>query len=158
MRSFGRSIILLFLPLLLLASAPSWAARKMDLSVLSPDVQADIFRQFPKLSIGEFRQTDLDNLIRYLVTEEQFDLLIVDIFEDEITPPQFCTEEFLETCASLLRPGGLLLFNRLHGEDVSIRQVTERFFERRFKNVFPEAWAIDTKGNWILCAQKQVLQ
>lgn len=88
------------------------------------------------------------------VTEEQYDLLIIDIFEDEITPPQFCTEEFLETCASMLNPGGLLLFNRLHGEDVSVRQVTERFFERGFKNVFPDAWAIDTKGNWILCAQK----
>lgn len=92
------------------------------------------------------------------VTEEQFDLLIVDIFEDEITPPQFCTEEFLESCAMLLRPGGLLLFNRLHGEDVSVRQVTERFFERSFKNVFPEAWAIDTKGNWILCAEKNFTQ
>ena len=90
------------------------------------------------------------------VTDEQFDLLIIDIFEDEITPPQFCTEEFLQACAALLRPGGLLLFNRLHGEDVSIQQVTERFFERRFRNVFPEAWAIDTKGNWILCAEKQL--
>lgn len=87
------------------------------------------------------------------VTEEQYDMLIVDIFEDEITPPQFCTEEFLEACSRLLRPGGLLLFNRLHGEDKSVRQVTERFFERRFKSVFPEAWAIDTKGNWILCAE-----
>jgi len=89
------------------------------------------------------------------VTEEQYDMLIIDIFEDEITPPQFCTVEFLEKCAELLRPGGLLLFNRLHGEDVSIRQVTERFFERSFKSVFPEAWAIDTKGNWILCAEKK---
>lgn len=92
------------------------------------------------------------------VTEELYDLLIIDIFEDEITPPQFCTEEFLEDCATLLHPGGLLLFNRLHGEDVSIRQVTERFFERSFKKVFPEAWAIDTKGNWILCAEKNFTQ
>jgi len=89
------------------------------------------------------------------VTEERFDLLIIDIFEDEITPPQFCTEEFLFACAERLRPGGLLMFNRLHGEDVSVRQVTERFFERSFKTVFPDAWAIDTKGNWILCAEKK---
>lgn len=88
------------------------------------------------------------------VTEELFDLLIVDIFEDELTPPQFETEEFLQICSNLLRPGGLIMFNRLHGEDQSIRHVTERFFERNFKNVFPEAWAIDTKGNWILCAEK----
>ncbi len=92
------------------------------------------------------------------VTEEQFDLLIVDIFEDEITPPQFCTVEYLQTCEKLLKPGGLLLFNRLHGEDQSIRMVTERYFERTFKTVFPEAWAIDTKGNWILCGEKKFTQ
>ncbi|MFN0037061.1 MAG: spermidine synthase [Saprospiraceae bacterium] len=88
------------------------------------------------------------------VTEEQYDLLIVDIFEDELTPPQFETERFLQDCAELLRPGGLLLFNRLHGTDKNIRHVTERFFERNFRNVFPEASAIDTKGNWILIGEK----
>lgn len=88
------------------------------------------------------------------VTEERYDLLIVDIFEDELTPPQFEAEGFLKNCAELLRPGGLLLFNRLHGDNKNIRHVTERFFERNFKNVFPEAWAIDTKGNWILCGEK----
>jgi len=89
------------------------------------------------------------------VTEEQYDLIIADIFEDDLTPPQFETEDFLLDCAELLRPGGLFLFNRLHGGDRSIKIVTERFFERDFKGVFPEAWAIDTGGNWILCYEKE---
>jgi spermidine synthase len=88
------------------------------------------------------------------VTEEQYDMLVVDIFEDDLTPPQFETEDFLQNCGKLLRPGGLLLFNRLHGGDRAIKIVTERFFERDFKTVFPEAWAIDTGGNWILCYEK----
>lgn len=88
-------------------------------------------------------------------TEEQYDLVIVDIFEEELTPPQFCTVEFLESCEALMKPGGMLLFNRLHGDDQSIRMVTERYFERTFKSVFPEAIAIDTKGNWILCGEKK---
>ena len=46
------------------------------------------------------------------------------------------------------------LVNRLHGGSEAIRIITERFFERDFKAVFPEAWAIDTEGNWILCYQK----
>lgn len=91
-------------------------------------------------------------------TEEQFDLMMVDIFEDELTPPQFCTVEFLEKCEALLKPGGLLLFNRLHGEDQSIRMITERYFEKTFKSVFPAATAIDTKGNWILCGEKKFTQ
>jgi len=88
------------------------------------------------------------------VTEEQYDMVIIDIFEDEITPPQFCTVEFLETCRDLLKPNGMILFNRLHGEDSAVRSVTERFFERTFKKVFPEAAYIDTKGNWILWSRK----
>ena len=90
------------------------------------------------------------------VCAEQFDLLIIDIFEDDITPPPFCTVEFLQDCEKLLRPGGLLLFNRLHGEDQSIRSVTERFFVQTFKKVFENGWYIDTKGNWILCGEKQI--
>lgn len=92
------------------------------------------------------------------VTQEQYDMVIVDIFEDELTPPAFETTAFLEDCKSLLRPGGLMLFNRLHGSDPGIRHITERFFERDFKNVFPGAWAIDTGGNWILCAEKNFTQ
>lgn len=87
------------------------------------------------------------------ITEEQYDLLIVDIFEDELTPPQFETVEFLGRCAELLRPNGLLLFNRLHGDDPNIRHITERFYERQFKSVFPKARFIDTRGNWILSNQ-----
>lgn len=88
------------------------------------------------------------------VCEEQFDLLIVDIFEDDLVPPQFETEDFLVACNALLRPGGLLLFNRLHGE-YKDRVAAERFYERRFLKVFPEAWYINTQGNWILCARKE---
>jgi spermidine synthase len=88
------------------------------------------------------------------VTEEQYDMIVVDIFEDDLTPPQFETEDFLLDCDDLLRPGGLLLFNRLHGGSAAIRTITERFFERDFKAVFPEARAIDTEGNWILYYQK----
>jgi spermidine synthase len=90
------------------------------------------------------------------ITEEQYDMVVTDIFEDDLTPPQFEAEDFLRHCGDLLRPGGLLLFNRLHGGDRSIKIVTERFFERDFKAVFPEAWAIDTGGNWILCYEKQI--
>ncbi|MBL7825469.1 MAG: hypothetical protein JNJ57_02485, partial [Saprospiraceae bacterium] len=89
------------------------------------------------------------------ICEEQFDMLIVDIFEDEITPPQFCTEDFLMDCKFLLKPGGLLLFNRLHGDDHAVRSVTERFFVQTFKKVFPDGWYIDTKGNWILCGENK---
>lgn len=87
------------------------------------------------------------------VCQDMFDLLIVDVFEDDLTPPQFETAEFLRNCKELIQPGGMILFNRLHGAPKD-KVAAERFFERTFKKVFPDAWAIDTQGNWILCAKK----
>ena len=89
------------------------------------------------------------------VTEAQYDMVVVDIFEDELTPPPFETAEFLHDCGLLLRPGGLLLFNRLHGGNPAVRVLTERFFEQTFRKAFTGAWYIDTGGNWILCYQKE---
>jgi len=89
------------------------------------------------------------------ITEEQFDLIVVDIFEDDHTPEAFEEIEFLASCKHLLRPGGLLLYNRLYN-NLRTRVATERFFENRFKAVFPEAWKINTGGNWILAARGTV--
>jgi spermidine synthase len=87
------------------------------------------------------------------VCEEFFDFVIVDIFEDDLTPPPFEEPEFLRACAARLKPGGLLLFNRLHGA-AKDKVATNRFYERIFRRVFPDAWYIDTRGNWILCHRK----
>jgi SAM-dependent methyltransferase len=83
------------------------------------------------------------------ICEEQFDMVVMDIFEDDLTPPQFETREFLENCAARVRPGGLLLFNRLH-HTLADRTATERFYKNTFQTVFPAAEKIDTGGNWIL--------
>lgn len=73
----------LLLSLLTLSSLTAMAARKMDLSALSPEVQSDIFRQFPRLKSETFTQSDLDSLVRYLVTEEQFDSVQIQVEERE---------------------------------------------------------------------------
>lgn len=86
------------------------------------------------------------------VTEEKFDLVVVDIFEDDHTPDQFEDIDFLAACKDLLRPGGLILYNRLYN-NLRTRTATERFFENRFKTVFPDAWKISTGGNWIVAAR-----
>lgn len=89
------------------------------------------------------------------VCEERYDIVVIDLFEDNLTPPPFEEPDFLKSCDNLLNPKGLLLYNRLHYNNANIKG-TERFFERKFKSVFPDAWYIDTKGNWILCHEKTV--
>lgn len=83
------------------------------------------------------------------VTEEQYDMIVVDIFEDDRTPEQFETVAFLEACSERLRPNGLILYNRLYNAHRNIVS-TQRFFEDTFKNAFPGGEKIDTGGNWIL--------
>jgi predicted membrane-bound spermidine synthase len=87
------------------------------------------------------------------VSEEQHDMIVVDIFEGELTPEQFETTEFLELCDDLLRPGGILLFNRLYGGNVD-KDIARRYYEETFKTVFPEGQYVDTGGNWVLYYEK----
>ncbi len=86
------------------------------------------------------------------ITEKQFDMIVIDIFEDDHTPEQFEQTDFLKSSAERLRPGGLILYNRLYNTSQNIIS-TERFFDRIFREVFPNAWKIDTGGNWVLAAQ-----
>ena len=86
------------------------------------------------------------------VTEEKFDMVIVDIFEDDRTPLRFESAGFMEDCAAALNDGGLVLYNRLYNNKKNI-VATERFFEDTFKSVFPDAWKLDTGGNWILLSR-----
>lgn len=83
------------------------------------------------------------------ITQENFDMIVVDIFEDDHTPDLFETTAFLESCEARLRPDGLLLYNRLHNNPKN-KLSTERFFEYSFKTTFPGAHKVDTGGNWIL--------
>jgi len=71
------------------------------------------------------------------IAEEHFDLIAVDIFLDDVIPDRFTQTSFLENTKNLLRPGGLLLYNRLANTEADLEK-TELFFEETFKKVFPE--------------------
>ncbi len=83
------------------------------------------------------------------ITEEQFDLIAVDIFLDDVIPDRFTQSYFLENTKNLLRPGGLLLYNRLANTEADLEK-TKIFFEDTFKKVFPEGRYLTVGGNWML--------
>ncbi len=84
------------------------------------------------------------------VCQETFDMVIVDLFEDNRTPEAFETTHFLQDCAALLNSGGLLLVNRL-SRTRSDAVKSERYFNDVFKAELPTGYVIDTNGNHILC-------
>lgn len=83
------------------------------------------------------------------VCSERYDMVVIDLFQDSETPEEFETVAFLEACVALLRPGGLLLLNRLSRTNRDL-VLAERYLEGTFKQVLPGADKIDTDGNWIL--------
>jgi spermidine synthase len=80
---------------------------------------------------------------------EQFDLVCMDVFQDANVPETFEATEVLEQLRASVKPGGLLIYNRL--ASTQPHQVrSRRFYERQFRAVFPEGYLLDTRGNYML--------
>ena len=80
---------------------------------------------------------------------QKFDLVVVDIFLDNLVPKQFETVEFLKNTKKMLSKNGVLLFNRLADTETA-RSTTLDFYEKNFKAVFPEGVFLEVDENWIL--------
>jgi spermidine synthase len=84
-----------------------------------------------------------------LQNKQQYDLICMDIFLDDVVPPLFESPEFLEALRDSLTPQGLLLYNRL-ARTPEDRELSRAFFEGAFRQVFPEAACLDVSYNWML--------
>lgn len=75
-------------------------------------------------------------------TEEKFDLICFDVFNDHLTPLDFFSSEYLEALKDCMEPNGLLLFNVLRAQNPPIHPIL---------NVFPEAFPFKSNENdvWI---------
>jgi spermidine synthase len=86
--------------------------------------------------------------------EEQYDLICMDVFQDDVIPGDMQGEEFLENLKTGLTPGGLLLYNvlSLRRHD---RKQAEKYYHKVFKKVFPNASFLEVASNWVLIARKE---
>lgn len=82
-------------------------------------------------------------------TEATFDLICMDVFEDDKIPEEYEELDFLEQLRDMLNPGALLIYNRLAVNPTDIKQ-SKHFFEQSFKKVFPNGTYLDVDGNWML--------
>ncbi|GIV32452.1 MAG: hypothetical protein KatS3mg030_754 [Saprospiraceae bacterium] len=82
---------------------------------------------------------------------ESFDLICVDIFQDEHIPESLDEPLFSENLARLLAPGGLLLWNRL-ADDAEMKKRTDLFYENVFSKVFPQPGFLPLGPNRMLVA------
>lgn len=93
--------------------------------------------------------------LRFLeVNTDRFDLVCMDVFQDAIVPEAFEAPIVLELLRDSVKPGGLLIYNRL----ASTREhqiLSRRFFEDQFCPVFPESYLLDTRGNYMLLNERK---
>ncbi len=89
-----------------------------------------------------------DALVFAAQCQTQYDLVCMDVFLDDAVPEDFEKVDFLKDLKRMLRPEGILLYNRLSYSD-SDKQRSQLFFDQSFRKVFPEARCIDTHSNWV---------
>lgn len=89
-------------------------------------------------------------------TSEKYDLIAVDIFINDLVPEHFESLEFLESLTDLVNEGGLILFNQL-GITEKDQKHTTAFYKQKFKQIFPNSYLHQIKGNYILVNDKSAL-
>ncbi len=88
--------------------------------------------------------------------QETFDLIIVDVFDDDRIPRDILSKNFLKKNAELLSPSGLLIYNRL-AKTQQDKTLSLNFFTNKFISCFPNASYIDVTGNYMLINTKKYL-
>lgn len=78
----------------------------------------------------------------------KYDMICSDVFVGDRIPKALETEEALLSMKRLLKPKGLLLYNRLSRFRPDI-DVSLRFRDEVFLKVFPEGGYLDVDGNWM---------
>jgi len=89
--------------------------------------------------------------------DASYDLICVDIFEDNQIPAAFLAPDFIEELKRIHSPGGLVLFNSLAFTWEEYQQ-SEAFFKNVFRPVFPEATSLLLGGNYMLLSDQRFLR
>lgn len=85
----------------------------------------------------------------------KFDMIAMDVFLEDIIPPQFLELQFIQDLQNALSEDGLLIWNHLYHFEKD-RQKADEFYDNDFSMVFSEASFIQTKGNKMLLNKKIV--
>ncbi|NND06228.1 MAG: hypothetical protein HKN87_07600 [Saprospiraceae bacterium] len=90
---------------------------------------------------------------RFVATcEQKFDLVIVDLFLDDVTPSFLDDIEGNVLVKALVGADGFAMYNRLY-RSAHDQERTEKFYEEVFKKSFDRPNRLDVGGNWILLGE-----
>ncbi len=87
------------------------------------------------------------------LNKENYDMICIDLFLDDIIPDQFKAKSFLQSAKSALSDEGIVLYNML-GDYEKDQKAAKLFFKEHFRNVFPNASMMHTGTNFILASSE----
>lgn len=123
------------------------------------EIDEEIINLAHKYTLNELKSPtyvyEMDAEIFIDITEEKFDLIIVDIFIDNVVPKKFESSDFLEKLKYLLYDNAIILFNRLNSDTENFLSNT-KYFEKIFKTEFPESKMFFVKNNIILASRNDI--
>jgi SAM-dependent methyltransferase len=99
---------------------------------------------------------EADALAFMHVDRRRYDLICVDVFQDATVPGHLDAEEFLDLCRQRLRPGGVLIYNRL-ASSLPERKAARQYFTEIFAPAFAQPHLYDTGGNYLLVSDREFL-
>ena len=82
----------------------------------------------------------------------RYDMICADVFVGDAIPMSLQTENALRQMNDLLKPGGILLYNRLSRYKPDI-DMSLKFRDEVFLRVFPDGGFIDVDGNWMFVSR-----
>lgn len=91
------------------------------------------------------------------INTETFDLIVIDIFIDDLIPDPFLSEGFMARIKGMLNMDGLVMFNHM-AMDREQKDLSIRYLERVMRPLFPSASYIETRNNYILVNTSQYLK
>ncbi len=89
------------------------------------------------------------------LNRKKFDLIAMDVFLEDVIPPQFLELDFIENLKKALTKNGLLIWNHLYHSE-NDRNKADTFFENKFLSVFESGSFIQTQGNKMILNKKIV--
>lgn len=142
-----------------MGSIPLIFERKHELKLDFTAVEKDpaVIELFSKYALPQLKSSvtvvQADAAIWTELCEEQFAVIMMDVFVDDTIPEAFQTHRYLQNLNRILRPGGLLLYNVLHSSPAD-RLAARTFYNDVFLKAFPDGENLDVGGNWILVYEK----
>lgn len=83
----------------------------------------------------------------------KYDMICSDVFVGDRIPKELQSIEALTLLKGMLKPNGILLYNRLSRYDLDI-QANNLFLNEAFLPVFPEGGYLDVDGNWMFVSDR----